>query len=586
MPNFEAIRLATFRRHADDYLSRIDRETGGVPHTHIEYTASVHSSSSGIDVRSTAEAAVALAMTDNAELAWKALDCVLAHQDTDPQGLTHGNFRWHGNWTWALDVNAVSFIVPRLWYIWRHRREAMPDALQQRLLEALALALPALNAHRATWQYTNIALLNIAAKLCIAEMIDDSRARKIAWWDWEEWRNHTAHLGAICEYNSPTYTMVQIEALAVILALDSPAAFHREIRSVLRHLVTATVLDYHEGIGVPTGPASRTVVLRRGENALDELMHYALDAPAPVKGCEQWLGVPLTGDDVLAAGRNRQLPRTTEAATHGYRRVNYLAEDFALSSTHGRAGWAGHTVPFQIAYRTANSRCTMPVQISRRSPPDALFASQHQSRLLGAGVWLVAKEPQNLPDEYWRSERLGLNCGRPDNVCDATELIAFVIDLGPDDDVVVCDSSEDVIVATTESVHVAFRFFGSGKPALQRTSDDAGEQQLTVRTTRAAAGDASPAGIQVSAAEIAVFVGFYLHIEPATKRTAAELAAAVTAMPFAYRETEPGWQCTASMPGEDEMTLAVDPQPAWMYSVDGVPVTANQWAADLFEEKS
>ena len=590
MTDFEAIRRGGFDRQATEVLGEIDRQTGLIPSTGKKFGSSVHDQADGADIRSTARAVVPLFMTGHTDLARKAIDGILDHQDCDRQSLTYGNFRWYSGWKTARDPNAASFIVPHLWYVHRNCRDDLEVPRQQRLEAALSMTLEGLNAHRATWEYTNIAILNMASKLCIADILGDVRARKIAYWDWDEWRNHVARLGFLPEYNSPNYTSVQAHGLAIMLDCEADSDFHREVLSVLRHLLTSLVLDYHEVIGLPTGAASRGIVGRRGRSGIDDLMYYLGIGPEPKGGCKHWLGVAIGPGDILPCGLNLSLPRTTCVNSHGHFRRNYLSEDFALGSTHGRAHWTEHTVPFLLAYRTSRERCTIPFVSFYASPAEAYFSTQREGKLLGGGIWLISDDQQwSLKSDYWRSHRTGLNCGRAENITDLASLLFYRLDLGRFGEVVLYDARGNqldgsqgriegtVVAVETESILAVMNFHASGGgPRLElacRKGD--GEFVLTVCPC-------SGSGVSVSTDEKAQFCGFRLDVLPRQDQTRAAAAARSAAdRPLSLEMSKGVWTLSATAEDGTVLNLDIDPQPACFYAVDDVSLTANQWALSL-----
>jgi len=113
--------------------------------------------------------------------------------------------------------------------------------------------------HRATWGYTNIALLTPRRQVRSRVAPADERLVRLAYWDWEEWRNHTARSGLnLRVVTSHTYTTVQIDALAMMLSYSrlSPV-FRQEVRGVLRQILTQSMLDFHLGIGRSRGRSPR-----------------------------------------------------------------------------------------------------------------------------------------------------------------------------------------------------------------------------------------------------------------------------------------------------------------------------------------
>ncbi len=574
---FAVKRQQIFEEQARKYLERLDPETGLVRSAALT-GHSMHSRAAGYDVRSMAGAMTSWAMTGHDDAAWRALSFVLDNQDLAPDSLTYGNFKWHTDWPIALDPNAVSFIVPHLWYVHRHCAERMPQELLERLREGMRLSLEATNCHRCTVHYTNIVLLNLAVRLCVADALDWPRARAIAGWEWEEWRNAISRLGFIPEYNSPAYTAVQIDALAIMLACKAEPAMHDEIRRVMRHLITEAVANYHPAIGMVTGPQSRGNYHHRGHTYLDTIYHFVLGAPEPTDGCHLWLGVPLTAEDLLPDVRPDSLPRLNENRGPDFRRLNYLAPDFAVGSVNGQCHITSHNTAFHVAFRTEAEHCAFPIVANEYALVERLFATQREGLLLGGAIWRIDPTAVALDDQRTGSFS-GLNTGRPERLIrDPDFRPGFTVALGPaaslsmrggDGQALAVKPGEvplQVLVVTTPSVHVGWRWFGIGDQRVQLV-DDEGCMTLAVSGSRE--------GHAVNERETAVWSGFLLHVVPVDEMSAEELAASLTAAPVVVTADDEGWQVQAGA-----MSATVDARPALIYAVGDYRVTSNQWIRD------
>ncbi|MFA6931442.1 MAG: hypothetical protein WCT05_14045, partial [Lentisphaeria bacterium] len=200
--DFESRRQDLFVRASQESLARCDPKDG-IIHS-VKYAGkdhSMHSRAAGYDIRAMAEAACAWMMSGNETRANLAIELILKNQDMNPDSLTWGNFKWHSDWPLALDPNAVSFIVPQLWYLDKYAGAKINPELRIKLHTALRNACDAIMAHCCTFLYTNIVLLNLASLLCIADRLDWERPRLLAAWAFEEWRNRIGHLGTLPEYN-------------------------------------------------------------------------------------------------------------------------------------------------------------------------------------------------------------------------------------------------------------------------------------------------------------------------------------------------------------------------------------------------
>lgn len=545
---------------------RVDPETDMLPSHRLDH--GIHIDAGGGDVRGTTNAVVGWAMTGREEQAWRSLERVLECQDDNPASLTYGNFKWHTNWDMARDPNAASFMVPLLAYVRRRRGAAMPAGLRDRLDTALAASVDALNAHRATWEYTNIALLNMAAKLAVGDVLDLPRATALAGWDWEEWRNHCSRLGTIPEHNSLAYTGVQIHALAIMLTCRAPAAFHREVRQALRHLVAAALGDYHPGVGRLTGPMSRGAYRDRGGSYMDLVLALVREDPLPAEPVLPWIGAPLGTADILPAVRDLPLPRWTRVASHGHQRRNYLGADYALGSTNGRAGWTGHEIPWTVAWTGSERQCVLPVRPQAYAATESWWTVRRENALLATALWYLDEHTdrfETATPAVALGNLSGLATGRPGRlVADPDFRPGYRLDLGRLEGIELTRREAHIAVVRTPSVLIGLR--GAGSWCLDEADG------LTTLCL-----DGERDGIRVTARERAVICPFHLVVEPAGDPEA--LADRLASTPMTVSPGPAGW--TVETGG---FTLAVDGSPNVIYEVAGAPVSANMWAMSLAEE--
>lgn len=324
---------------------------------------------------------------------------------------------------------------------------------------------------------------------------------------------------------------------------------------------------------------------------MDTVLHFVLGTPEPPGGCLMWLGAEIGPEDILPGARNLSLPRTTRAATHGFARTNYLADDFALGSISGRARNCGcfPETPFFVAYRSSSPRCSIAFVRDDGNPPDAIFSCQRAGTLLAANVWLLARTPEHgakNPD-YHKGKFSGLNVGRPDDlVRDPDFMPGYAIELGLRHEIRILDGQGTelkglgevtgaAIAIETESVCVGMRFVGSGggKPALTLSEEEDGETVLTVRAQRE--------GRHVSDIETAAFCGFLLEVAPGADGEPDALAREMGSAELRVSAQESGWRLRAPAPDGSVLEVDVPADPPCFYSVDGQPLTANQWALSL-----
>lgn len=608
-PDFEARRRFLVEGYVREFLPRLDRQQWlvAVEEAEARQTAasmdgqSPHAKVTGAyhEMRASTFLAVALAETGDAASAARIVMRVLDFQDGRPQSLTRGNFFWHSNWSEVKDPNCASFIVPHLAYLAAHYRFAFSVAEIERLESALALAAEALFMHRATWGYTNITLLNLAGKLAVGSLLRDERIVRLAYWDWEEWRNHTARSGLFAEWYSHTYTTVQIDALAMILTYPHlEPAFLQEVRGVLRQLITQSMLDFHPGIGRITGPQSRAYEPDRKwkhRSCMDMIPYLLTGDPTLMEGLVgfPWIGAEISEADLLPAARHLPLPRTTVQTSDFLRRTNHLAADYALGSIQMSTHLVGAQLPVFLVYKSSQSRCGM--AFVPNGAPAGYWAEQKDGDLLAAVTWLLDRKPSNSilgPTGSFS----GLRTGRPDTLNDAVDFRpALSVELGMADRLKIVDATGKPVQAQdghllpgsalaveTESIRVFLRFAGgAGKPPSLRLEVAAdGDTVLGVEP-----GDI---GKVIGEREAMALCGVQVSVEPRTKSKSLSIfVREKAAAPCMMRADAGGWTFEGDFEAATgRLRLRVPADVNVFYETEGVRVTPNQWALSLRESGS
>ncbi|MEK7474787.1 MAG: hypothetical protein AAB152_04040 [Candidatus Coatesbacteria bacterium] len=286
------------------------------------------------------------------------VDAVLDTQVTR-EGSEHcGNFPWGaedgeaGTWdpNWAC-FNAATLLELLVWH-----RTRLPDATVARAERALALCAEHDLARWVAPAYTNIALLS---SLCLAGAGEVLRNRDFAEAGREKLRETDACVattGAFDEYNSPTYTAVNLRALAGILAFVKDGEV-LGVAEKLRRFQWEELLDrVHLPTGQLAGPHGRAYgrdMLRdtRGHvkwylfRALGEAFPVGVEADATPSDLFPGLILldPDCPEDLLHAWRRRRLPRSVSMITDSCSRSVPLPESRRFPplwrSRAGREAW-------------------------------------------------------------------------------------------------------------------------------------------------------------------------------------------------------------------------------------------------------
>jgi hypothetical protein len=148
---------------------------------------------------------------------------VLAMQERHQGDPHYGNFRWLYEDDVVTDLNAVEFVLEVLVHILLRAADRLSDEIKRAIFDSMRLANQEVDHLDVHWTYTNIYLLDVANSILGGEILDDERIRERGLRRLRQWAERTRASGAPHEFNSPTYSAVQITALAAIAQLSQDA---------------------------------------------------------------------------------------------------------------------------------------------------------------------------------------------------------------------------------------------------------------------------------------------------------------------------------------------------------------------------
>jgi hypothetical protein len=236
--------------------------------------------------------------------------------------------------------------------------------LQKEFATPVALALDAVERHKACPKYTNICLLQVAEMLSLGGVLQKAadpairqagearvasgRARL------DDWIAFTREAG-IAEYDSPTYAEVDLTALQIALRGSDDDATRAKIRGALDYLWSDLAANYLAARSGLAGPYSRTYDFVTGHGGIS--LAYFLEGlraqppePLDLSGGALPLLVHLLEETqsqyrppteilCLSAEHEREIASTFGVGGPGKRqRYAYITEDFSLGSASADYG--------------------------------------------------------------------------------------------------------------------------------------------------------------------------------------------------------------------------------------------------------
>jgi hypothetical protein len=204
-----------------------------------------------------AEQLVANGTPQDLELAEKVLEVVLRCQERDPQDAHFGNFYWMVEDTVVFDLNAVEFNLERLIPMMIRHGERLTPGMREKILQAIRLGLAEIERLDVLVVYTNITLLDILNTCLGGELLGDARIARRGYQKLVKWMAFTDQYGAPYEFNSPTYTSVDIRALKVLCDLVKDTDTRIRARTAAARLGLSVALHLHRATGRWGGPHGR-----------------------------------------------------------------------------------------------------------------------------------------------------------------------------------------------------------------------------------------------------------------------------------------------------------------------------------------
>ena len=284
-------------------------------------------------------------------------------QDRDPKSRNYGNFRWYRRDAKVLDGNAVDFCMRGGSLMWMKYREFIPENARTRLRQMLDLAIIGCLKHKVRESYSNIAIMNAGDLILLGETFGNAEATREGY-DRLDHVYQYARQAAFHEFDSPTYSSVDLDGLGMIEAYCHQERGRTQARALLELLWTDIAANWFEPSRRLAGAQSRSYDYLHGLGGLDVQLTL-----------HGWLNEPLSKDrDVIYAAQSQWQPpaklqplaqkfprlvRQTWGIEPNQFRTHYLLPDITLSCTASSyGGWTDMPLTVDLPGDRLNSvRC-------------------------------------------------------------------------------------------------------------------------------------------------------------------------------------------------------------------------------------
>ncbi len=263
-------------------------------------------------------------------------------QDRDPKSRGFGNFWWSRRDGKVMDYNAVDFCMRGGALLWLQERDRISAPAQQQLKVLLDFAVQGCLRHKVDPSYSNIAIMNAGDLILLGEVLGKPEAANEGYARLDRVYHYTQTAG-IHEFDSPTYTGVDLDGLDMIEALCQRDSGRSQARALLDLFWTDIALNWFPPAQKLAGANSRTYDFPHGLGDLDRQLCL-----------NGWLPTPPPGElDVvfsLQAGwhppqnlhqLSDRFPRLVRASWGNdwwQSRTHYLLPDITLSCTASSYG--------------------------------------------------------------------------------------------------------------------------------------------------------------------------------------------------------------------------------------------------------
>jgi hypothetical protein len=247
-------------------------------------------------------------------------------QDRNPKSRGYGNFWWSWRDGKVMDNNAVDFSMRAGPLLWQKHREFMPAPARARLEKLLEFSIQGCRRHQVPSSYSNIAIMNAGDLILLGEALGQPDVADEGYARLDRFYRYTQSAG-IHEFDSPTYTGVDLTGLGLIEALARREAGCAQARRLLELFWTDIALNWFPPVQKLAGAQSRTYDYLRGLGELDRQLAW-----------NGWLGTPLPPDmdSIYIAQSNWHPPQKIRDWSSQFPRLvrQSWGEDVSQSRTH------------------------------------------------------------------------------------------------------------------------------------------------------------------------------------------------------------------------------------------------------------
>lgn len=177
-------------------------------------------------------------------------------QDMNPASPGYGSVPWQQGHPEIKDPNAIEFAMQPVSVILLRHAGQLSESFKQEATPHVRAAIAAIRRHQVPLNYSNIFLMKLANLLLLGQAMGDGDAVAEGKAHFETWLAFTRTNG-VTEYDSPTYSPIQADCLALAHNLTSDPTLKAKLKTTLDFYWADFASNYFAGRQTMTGPTSR-----------------------------------------------------------------------------------------------------------------------------------------------------------------------------------------------------------------------------------------------------------------------------------------------------------------------------------------
>ncbi len=270
-------------------------------------------------------------------------------QDMDPASPEYGMVPWQEGHPEIKDGNSVDFTMLPFAQIMRRFGDRISPEFRQEAAPHLKAAIAGIRHRDAKVEYTNIFLMQAASLVLLGEATGDKDAADEGCRQFDAWIDLTRRAG-LTEYNSPTYTPVDMGCLQIAYDNTSHAELKPKLKTCLDYYWYDLAANYYAPRETLSGPESRVYNFLFGDDNINQMYYLVgLRQATPSEtllsdDARIWSNAATPGGyrpdpAILAlAHAPERIVRQTFGTEPGQDRYNYLTPEFAFGTASAYYG--------------------------------------------------------------------------------------------------------------------------------------------------------------------------------------------------------------------------------------------------------